>query len=291
MSTYSDEQLARLLPYPSSDANKYSRGKLVLVVGSAAYPGAACMAAAAAQRSGAGYCEVFTASKNVPPIQVYRPSLVVRDWGSMGTEFRLKPTTDRSPVAYLVGSGFDSRDAEAAEKLEEALSVEAPLLIDGGALGMLSDSKLMTMLQARGDSGLLTVLTPHGGEASALAKALDVEEPSDPAQFAALLASMTGAVIVLKGPSTYVADPDSRVECMDEGTPALAKAGTGDVLAGIIGAFLAQGLGGVDAAMLGATVHARAGKNAALIFTTIGACPEDVLDFVPTAFKSFVETE
>ena len=73
-------ELACLLPHPAADANKYTRGHLSLVVGSAAYPGAACLAAAAGERGGAGYTEVFCAGKSMITVRGWRPSLVVRDW-------------------------------------------------------------------------------------------------------------------------------------------------------------------------------------------------------------------
>ena len=76
----SNAELARLLPHPAADANKYTRGHLSLVAGSAAYPGAACLAAAAGERTGAGYTEVFCAGKSMITVRGWRPSLVVRDW-------------------------------------------------------------------------------------------------------------------------------------------------------------------------------------------------------------------
>ncbi|MDE8703759.1 NAD(P)H-hydrate dehydratase, partial [Adlercreutzia equolifaciens] len=76
----SNEALAALLPFPAADANKYTRGHLNLVAGSAAYPGAACLAAAGATRAGAGYTEVFCAGKSMITVRAWMPSRVVRDW-------------------------------------------------------------------------------------------------------------------------------------------------------------------------------------------------------------------
>ena len=83
---YADAALAALMPLPAPDANKYSRGKLALVAGSAEYPGAACLAALAAARVGAGYVEAFCAAEALPVLQGWRPSVVARPWGALDVE-------------------------------------------------------------------------------------------------------------------------------------------------------------------------------------------------------------
>ena len=92
--------------------------------------------------------------------------------------------------------------------------------------------------------------------------------------------------MALKGPVTFIAAPDGTAEVMDRGTSALAKAGTGDVLAGMIGALLAQGLDPRDAAALGCALHAEAGRAAAAAFTDICASAEDLVTFLPEAIRA-----
>ena len=276
-------ELARLLPFPKADAHKYSRGKLAIVGGSASYPGAACLAACASQRAGAGYTEVWCDPASVDVVRLYRPSLVVRSWERFAAE-PLAPSREGRPVAYAVGSGFDGLPVHAAVEeglVRAALEVDAPVLVDGGGLAVLATEPCRRALEARRRAGAPTVVTPHGGEAARLARPLGIDV-ADPAAAARALACAYGTVVALKGPDTYVSDGND-VVVVTEGTPALAKAGTGDVLAGVIGALLAQGTGALDAAVLGATLHARAGRLAEVRLTSIAVAAEDVIEALPAA--------
>ena len=127
-------------------------------------------------------------------------------------------------------------------------------VIDAGALSAVS---------GEGDLGADVVLTPHRGEAERLAERLGIDTHQDPASLAEALAARTGATVLLKGAVTLVAPGDgSPLLSQDDGVPQLATAGTGDVLAGIIGTLLASGLDGPRAAALGALLHGRAGRLA-----------------------------
>lgn len=283
--TYDEVRLARLVPYPAPDANKYTRGKLELVAGSPAYPGAAVLAARAAQRAGAGYTEVFASKEALPYVRQAQASLVVRPWSALSFEGE-RPADARHPHAVAVGSGFDAEGSAEEGVLRTVLAgTHAPVLVDGGALAFLAREKMRRACVERYRAGLVTVLTPHGGEAARLAAPLRIPA-NDPERLAADLARAYGAVVVLKGPDTFVSE-GVRTFRMGEGTPALAKAGTGDVLAGVIGALLAQGVRAVDACMLGTTVHARAGKAAAQAHGAISVIAEDVVDALPAAFGTF----
>lgn len=279
---YAGGELAGLLPVPARDANKYSRGKLVALVGSARYPGAACLAAAASQRMGAGYTEVITHPAAVGIVRAWRPSLVVRsqeDWSGDG----LASSRPKAPLAYLVGCGFDAAAEETEALTQAVLEAAAPVLVDGGALSALASEGGRLLLRQRFVRGWSTVATPHGGEAARLARALDLPV-GDPARLARALSLAFGVTVALKGPETFVSDGEQVVR-IGEGTPALAKAGTGDVLAGMIGALLAQGMGALDAAVLGVALHARAGRAAERALTSISATAEDVLDAIPAAIR------
>lgn len=278
-------QLAALLPFPAPDANKYTRGKLTLVAGSAAYPGAACLAAAGAQRAGAGYTEVFCAGKSMITVRAWRPSLVVRDWHTWQPA-QLPAPKPGHPVACVVGCGFDAQDRTQEPLLMQTLrAFPGPVLVDGGALGILASSTGLRLAKERAETGQPLVLTPHGGEAARLAKAARLPHFEEPQQLAAALAATYQATVALKGPTTYIATPEGTVEPMTRGTAALAKAGTGDVLAGIIGALLAQGLTPADAAALGTALHAEAGKAAAKDLTEISVEAEDIPAYLPQAIK------
>ncbi|MCL2826298.1 MAG: NAD(P)H-hydrate dehydratase [Eggerthellaceae bacterium] len=287
MGPYDKNGFAALLPWPAADAHKYSRGKLILVAGSPTYPGAACLAACASQKAGAGYTEVVTAPRAIQVIQVCRPSLVVRSWDDIYNE-ELQMTTRKNPCAYVLGPGF-----EAGKKTTLSLSyfilgkAKAPVLVDGGALSTLNTSGGLALCRGRHADGFSTVITPHAGEAQQLVQGYDIPL-DDPAGLASLLSFHYGVVTVLKGPVTYVSNGEATY-ALTQGTSALAKAGTGDVLSGIIGALLAQGLDAMDAAVLGTTLHGKAGSLAAEDLTSICVCAEDVISYLPKAIRFFAD--
>ncbi len=278
-----------LLPHPAQDANKYTRGQLLLIGGSERYPGAVCLAAHAAQRCGAGYVRAYCAPQTAPILVGRHPSVVAAPWDGLRGAY-LPDSAEKKPVAYVVGPGMDVADAkQAALALKVLAGAKAPVLVDGGALGALATGEGRLAAKLRVEAGLPTVLTPHGGEAARLARAvrLDVRELSaDPERFASALSRAYGAVVALKGPDTWIAQGE-RVVCVSEGTAALAKAGTGDVLAGAIGAFLAQGLDAFDAAYLGVVLHAHAGCAAEAELTDIAVTPEDVIAHIPRVLKAW----
>lgn len=281
MKTYTSETIARLLPLPAEDANKYSRGRLTLIAGSSRYPGAALLASVAGQRAGAGYTEAYVDEGSVWRLQMARPSLVVKAWEDWVPEEESSSTPER-PRAYVVGSGFEA-DGSLEKGLVRRLLKKgtSPVLIDGGALRLITGEKVRGFCRRRVQKGLPTVLTPHGGEAATLAKAAGVSA-DDESDLSRELAQAYGACVVLKGPDTYISDGEG-VYRMSLGSAALAKAGTGDVLAGIIGALLAQGLDAVDASVLGANLHALAGNLAARDLSPVSVCAEDVIEYLPKA--------
>ena len=152
----SNAELARLLPHPAADANKYTRGHLSLVAGSAAYPGAACLAAAAGERTGAGYTEVFCAGKSMITVRGWRPSLVVRDWRAWKPAKAPAPRPGH-PTACVIGCGFDAAETSLTSLLMETVrSWEAPLLIDGGALALLANATGLRLARERAAAGRAT---------------------------------------------------------------------------------------------------------------------------------------
>ncbi|MDO5116906.1 MAG: NAD(P)H-hydrate dehydratase [Eggerthellaceae bacterium] len=284
---FRDEWLALQLPYPTPDANKYSRGKLFAFAGSETYPGAALLAADAALISGAGYVQVVTDKSVIPLVIAHRPSVVATDFSDWTTD-KYQSSRTGKPCAYLVGSGFDSNDAALRRRVFDVLAhSKAPVLVDGGGLSFLTSFDAKALLESRGKQGYPTVLTPHAGEAARLCTSF----AGDDEALARKLANDYRATVALKGPVTYICDGENLYR-MDKGTSALAKAGTGDVLAGMIGAFLAQGLEPFTACALGCRVHAQAGREAAAKVTAICVTAEDVIEAIPEAIRvvrSFAE--
>ena len=274
--------LAALLPYPDANTDKYRRGMCVLFAGNARCGGAAVLATRACQRMGAGYVKVHTAPGNELLIRLSAPSAVVRTW-SPTVLAHLADAAERHPVAYVVGPGFDADDGDVRQILSAVLKTAAPVCVDGGALQMLATRQAKALLEVRAQAGQATVITPHLGEAVKLARALDegftVEGPRELVRF---LAENLQVTAVLKGPLTFICH-GAELVCMDRGTAALARAGTGDVLAGMVGALLAQGLKPEDAAVLATRLHAEAGRLASDGLTDIAVLPEDIIEAIPRA--------
>lgn len=290
------EDLGRIMPWPAANANKYTRGRLVAVGGSAAYPGAISLAAGAALRMGSGYVEVVCAPGSLPVVQGAALDAVARSWeGWRPAHARLDVAADgRHPQACLVGPGIDPAD-DGTRGLVLAILGEcaAPVVVDGGAIATLAEDEGRELARWRHDHALVTVVTPHYGEAARLGRPLSVEPPQVPcarwaedAAYARRIAEAYGVTVVLKGPDTFVADPASAiVDVMDCGTAALAKAGSGDVLAGMLGSLLSQGLLARNAANLAASLHALAAQAAASELTEIGVRATDLAAYLPCAIR------
>ncbi len=287
--------LAKALPLPAPDANKLTRGKLTLIGGSGDYPGSVCLAGKAALYAGAGYVECACSEVAVPLVRAFAPSLVVRAWdGADAHVLGVDVVDPRHPKACAIGPGMVAdgalQDGLVAQMIEGCAH---PLVLDGGALRTVAERELASALRTRAERGAATVMTPHGGEAAALARIARIEVPDqsgyahEVARFARSLSDAFASHVLLKGPTSFVASPvEEDVLLMDEGTPALAKAGTGDVLAGAVGALLAQGVDPMAACALAAMVHAHAGRIAAERMGVISVTAEDVLDALPAAIRS-----
>ena len=277
--------VAQLLPFPDSDANKYTRGKLTLIAGSAPYPGAAALAARASQRMGAGYTHVVCDPDAVAAVRAASPSLVVSSWDGWSAE-SLPAFIVRRPVAVCVGPGFDAADPAAADLAIEVLAAaKCPVVVDGGALMAIAQQRARRVMERRAQEGLPTLITPHGGEAARIGAAWGIDSDRGDADFALDLAKALRCAVLLKGSESHIAFADELLT-MDFGGPELAKAGTGDVLAGMAGALLAQGLHVFDAAVLAATLHALAGAYAAERLTSICVTAEDVIESIPEAIAA-----
>ncbi len=261
--------VARLQPHPLSSDHKYSQGVVGVVAGSAAYPGAAVLCVGAALLTKPGLVRYIGASADA----------VVNAWPSAVVS-SARPLDAERVQAWVVGPGLGT-DSHAVTALQDVLSQPSPVIVDADALTLLAtDASLLAGRQA------WTVVTPHDGEFARLAPDLDVA--SDRMGAARTLAARLGITVVLKGSTTIITDPDGRVRLNPTGTPWLATAGTGDVLAGMVGAYLAAGLTPLDAASTAAFVHGLAGRIAS---DGAPCSSRDVIDAIPTAIQSLTERQ
>ncbi len=240
-----DTDIAALLPSRPADAHKWQSACWV-VAGSPGMEGAAGLAATAALRAGAGYVRLSVPGGLVRSEELVVPEEVVHL--PIGLESFLGEEDEQGRFASMVvGPGFGTADEVVDGVRRLVASPGPPVVVDGDGLTALAGCRV-------GGSGRPVVLTPHDGEYFRLTG----RSPGpDRMSAARSLAADTGAVVLLKGPTTVVAAPDGRALLTVAGDARLATAGTGDVLAGIIGAFLARGAGPLEAAATAAHVHGR----------------------------------
>lgn len=258
------EDVARLLPVPRAESDKYRRGVVGIAAGSARYPGAAVLAVSGALRGGAGAVRYVGPAGDA--VIARFPETLVSDQG---------PKHAGRVQAWVVGPGAGDDAATVAE----VLAADVPVLIDADGL-RLADAEVVRGRRAP------TLMTPHAGEAAAL---LGVDRGEvEGGRLAAVreLARRYGATVLLKGSTTLVADSGGgAVRVNPTGTGWLATAGSGDVLSGLGGSLLAAGLSAVDAGSVGAYLHGLAGRLAA-DGAPVGA--HDVADAVPGAWRNVV---
>lgn len=242
--------LRGLLPPRRPDGHKGDYGHVLVIGGNHGMAGAARLAAEAAARLGAGLVSIATRADHAPFLGLARPELMVNGVESVA---ELAPLLGRATVLVL-GPGL-GQDAWAHALFEAAWVAGLPMVVDADALNLLAAAP-------RRIHGL-AVLTPHPGEAARLLGLRTAEVQADRPAAARALRETFGGAWVLKGAGSLIADDAGLLRCA-HGHPAMASGGMGDVLSGMLGALLGQGLGPWDAARLGVCLHAAAGEAAAV---------------------------
>ena len=279
-------RVARELPPRPERAHKGDFGRVLVVAGSIDYAGAAVLAALGAMRAGAGVVRVATAESVAARLASSVPELT---WMSLDEEapgliapggWRRVTTEAASFGALVIGPGLGSQPATLRRTRQLIASLRVPAVIDADGLNALADgARWWQSMAAR------HVLTPHPGEFARLtgAPAPDSADDAARAEAAAAAALRWDQVVVLKGAHTVVADPAGETLASAIATPALATAGSGDVLAGAIGAFMAAGATAMSAALCGVAVHGAAGLMAAERVGTTGTMARDIAALLPEA--------
>ncbi len=242
-----DADVVGWVPRRAVDAHKW-RHAVWIVAGSRGMSGAAHLAADAALRAGAGYVRLSVPGDPDPsaPLEAVTTELPT-DWADTVADGAGRF------AALLLGPGLGRSDDTATQLRAVLARLDAPVVLDGDALTLLGAD----VVEVVADRSAPTVLTPHDGEFDRLTGAAP---PEDRLEAARSLATSTGAVVLLKGPTTVVADPAGDVLLTRTGDQRLATAGTGDVLSGIVLAHLALGADPLRAAAAAAHVHGRAAE-------------------------------
>jgi ADP-dependent NAD(P)H-hydrate dehydratase / NAD(P)H-hydrate epimerase len=279
------DRVLELVPSRERVGSKFTSGTVVVVGGAHGLTGAPTMAALAAQRTGAGYVQVA----------VPRSVELVFELKLLEAMTRALPDEDGSHIpagvdgveelaeranALALGPGIGRSDGALEFAREVARRVEKPLLID--ADGLNAHAGRLDLLRKRPGP---TVLTPHAGELARLLGTESSEIEAHRLESARAAAEQSGCVVVLKGDDSIVAAPVGPVAISPGATPALATAGTGDVLSGITATFLAKGLSAFEAATAGVLTHAHAGKLAAARYGEDHTVAGDVIEALPEALR------
>jgi len=275
------DRVLDLYPRRARSGSKFVSGVVVIVGGSMGLTGAPTMAARSAARAGAGYVQVAVPEPVQPAVDLRLLEQMSRglpdDRGSHtpgGVEEVERMAARAGAVVLGPGLGRAEGALEFARGVARAVAV--PVLVD--ADGLNAHAGRLELLRERSAP---TVLTPHEGELGRLLDLPPEEIARHRVAYAREAAERSGAVVLLKGDDTIVAPPDGPLGINPEGTPALATAGTGDVLSGLIGALLAKRLAPFEAACLGARAHVLAASAAAERVGADHVMAGDVIDALP----------
>lgn len=278
-------RITTLFPPPPrpADGHKGMFGRVLVVGGNEAMVGAPVLAGTAALRMGAGLVQLAVARSILATALSITPELIGLGLGKGGGKRALQDAGDLAD-ALVVGPGL-GRSPVAEDRVMRLIRLEKPMVLDADALNILSaEKKWPVAFKAR------AVLTPHPGEMARLARLFNrTEVPTDEEgriAIAAEAAKAFGQVVLLKGKNTVVTDGE-RVFVNPTGNSSLSKAGTGDVLSGIIGTLLAQKVGQFEAACIGAYLHGRAGEIAGERVGMRCVLAREVIDALSQAIREY----
>ena len=273
------------LPARPGDSHKADFGRLAVIAGSRGKTGAAVLTARGALRAGAGLVTVFCPASLEPVIVPALPEAMTRGMpeenGSLSSgsaRVLLEALEEFDAVAVGPGLGTAKGTVEALEKL---LASDRPMVCDADALNAFAGRPRVFSRRKRP-----TVLTPHPGEAGRLLRIASDRVQKDRLAACTRLARASRAVVVLKGASTLISTASGRVTVNPTGTPLMATAGSGDVLAGAVGAFLAAGIDAERASVAAVYIHGLAGELLARELGEAGLLSGELADALPLARRA-----
>jgi len=279
-------ELDKFLPVPArvQNSHKGTFGKVLNIAGSKKYSGAAVLSSLSALKTGAGYVTLACPSCIVPSVASYSPDVTFlpldfseNSADSISDVF--KSVNTYNVVSLGCGLTCDISVKNFVLKLLEEIRV--PSVIDADGLNILSDSGISHF-------DFPSVITPHPKELSGLLKISVEEIQKDREKYCVAAANKYNAVCVLKGHNTVVSDGKD-IYINKTGNSSLAKAGSGDVLTGIISGLTAQGCSLFQAAVLGVYLHGLAGELASLDLTEYSVLASDLLKYIPYAIKKLIQ--
>ncbi len=264
------------LPERFAVSNKATYGKVLNIAGSDYMPGAACLSSLSALKVGCGYCYLASTERVIDAVAAQAQNIVF---------LPLSKVIEYLPQVNVleIGCGL-SQDEVAITLFKETLSnidKDKPIIIDADGLNILSNNVQFFL-----DKNLNNVvLTPHPKEAARLLGVNVDEILSNPSKYAALLTKRFNAIVVLKTHRTIISNLNGDIHMNTSGNNAMAKAGSGDVLTGMIAGFIAQGLDLYSACVTAVYLHGLAGDIARDNLTEYSVMANDLINYIPEAIK------
>ncbi|HZW24114.1 MAG TPA: NAD(P)H-hydrate dehydratase [Gallionella sp.] len=278
-------QVIASFPKRPRDSHKGDFGTVAVIGGASGMVGAPLMAGRAALKLGAGCVHVGLLADNAPVVDPMQPELMLHSAADFlhSSPFALSLSKGNSVLAIGCGLG---RSLAAQKLLHDAVNSPAALVLDADALNLLAQRPdLGTVVRSRKAA---TVLTPHPGEAARLLGIKTEEVQADRVAAVRQLAQKFGGSVVLKGADSLVATSDGKLYVNQTGNPGMSAAGMGDVLTGMVAAFLAQGMGADDALLLAVHLHGAAGDELAKQQATIGMSATEVTEWARWLLNQWV---
>ncbi len=275
-----------LLPSRSSVSHKYKFGTLLVVAGSRAFGGAATLAGMGALRSGVGLVSLVVPHGLEMATRVSLPEVLTNpvpetDSGTIAAlETAVFAALSEGVQALAVGPGLSADANTDAWVCDHLATRDLPLVLDADGLNAFA-----RLQREPAFGGKQVILTPHAGELARLIGLSSAEVEERRFELVAAYAARWQVVLMLKGAPSLIAAPDGRVFINASGDDALARAGSGDVLTGLLGGLLAQGLPALEAALLGAYLHGLAGTAAAQGMSTRSVLVREVATAIGSVFE------
>ena len=274
-------------PARAKDSHKGDFGHVLIVAGSLGKAGAAVLAARGAFRTGAGLVTVVSVGEVCRIVTMAQPEVMTTSLGE-GAELGDLPRAAGRIIeiaagmdAVVIGPGLGRSEKTQELVLDVVARCPRPVVIDADGLNNLAECNLAERAAWSIGTEQPVVLTPHPGEMARLIGSDAATVQSDRIGIARSFAAAHGCVLLLKGARTVIASPDGEIWINPTGNPGMASGGMGDVLSGMIGALLAQGLGVAEAARLGAFLHGAAADSVAAARGEIGMLASDVIEALP----------
>lgn len=266
------EETFNLIPKRSQDSHKGTFGKVMAIVGSSGMAGAAILSGSAVLKSGAGMLTIATTDEIFPIIAHEFPSAMTLP---LPSECDTLIEKAKGMDAVLIGCGIGTDNAEIVTEFIKKCDI--PMVIDADGLNILSES--IDIIKGKN-----VILTPHIVEFSRLSGVAPSEIKGNPVKILNDFCERYGVTVILKDSVSLISHKGENVAVCHAPNSGMATAGSGDVLAGVVASFTAQGLSAFDAAKLGVYIHSAAGKLAKEVYSEAGMTSSDILSFVPKAF-------